>query len=207
MKRGVSSNDWKFAKLQMSPRLRLGGHPVADGPPDDHRRGVAGSGFNKHRSRSLGNANAEAQANARLALIMALGELQKEMGPDMRVSGESALLDTKPATEEIDDVAQSHWLGSYNSLGDWLNNTYTSTEISGGSATIADTYTTGRGKMFRRWMLSLPDVATEKNLQAPVSSDHANDKDWVALVGTGSLGTSAARDRITRAYLTKVGNT
>jgi hypothetical protein len=159
------------------------------------------------RSSSQGSAQAEAQANARMALMIALGELQKEMGPDMRISSESALLDTKADTPEIDGVAQSRWLGSYNSWGDWLNNTYTSSDINGGSATISQTYTAGRGKMFRRWMLSLPDVATEKNLQAPVSSDHANDKDWIALVGTGSLGTSAATDRITRAYLTKVGKT
>ena len=161
------------------------------------------------RSSSQGNAQAEAKANARLALMIAIGELQKEMGPDMRVSAESALLDGDYKTEEIDAVAQSHWLGSYDSWGDWLNASYTHTRRDGSSSTensIAGTYAAGRGKMFRRWLLSLPDVATEENPQSPVPSNHANDKDWVALVDTGSLGTSTTPDRITRAYLTKVVN-
>lgn len=44
------------------------------------------------RGSTQGEAQAMAQANAKLALMIALGELQKEMGPDMRVSAESALL-------------------------------------------------------------------------------------------------------------------
>ena len=45
--------------------------------------------------------------------MMALGELQKEMGPDMRVSAESAIFDTNKDSESIEGVAQSRWLASY----------------------------------------------------------------------------------------------
>jgi hypothetical protein len=45
------------------------------------------------RNSSLGAARAEARANARLAMMIAIGELQEEMGPDMRVSAESAILE------------------------------------------------------------------------------------------------------------------
>lgn len=38
------------------------------------------------RTSSQGQAAAEARANARLALMMALGELQKELGPDSRIT-------------------------------------------------------------------------------------------------------------------------
>ena len=38
------------------------------------------------RTSARGEANAIARANARLALMMAIGELQKEMGPDSRIS-------------------------------------------------------------------------------------------------------------------------
>ena len=38
------------------------------------------------RSSTQGQAGAEARANARLALMMAIGELQKELGPDSRIS-------------------------------------------------------------------------------------------------------------------------
>lgn len=49
------------------------------------------------RSSSQGEAQAEARSNARLALMLALGELQKEMGPDMRVSAKAAIFDSNPA--------------------------------------------------------------------------------------------------------------
>ena len=73
------------------------------------------------RNSSQGRAQAEAQANARLALMIAIGELQKEMGPDMRVSAEAAIFDTDKTTEKIEGVHQPHWLASYNSWGGWLN--------------------------------------------------------------------------------------
>ena len=38
------------------------------------------------RSSTRGEAHAMARANARLSLMMAIGELQKEMGPDARIS-------------------------------------------------------------------------------------------------------------------------
>ncbi len=66
------------------------------------------------RGSTQGEAQAMAQANAKLALMIALGELQKEMGPDMRVSAESALFDGNVQTEMIDGLAQSRWLASYN---------------------------------------------------------------------------------------------
>lgn len=64
------------------------------------------------RSTDTGGAMAEARANARLALIVAIGELQKEMGPDMRVSAEAALFDQNGASDTIDGVNQSRWLAS-----------------------------------------------------------------------------------------------
>jgi Tfp pilus assembly protein PilV len=69
------------------------------------------------RSNSQANAQAAAQANARLALMIAIGELQKEMGPDMRVTAKSAIFDQNPDTETIEGVHQSHWLASYESWG------------------------------------------------------------------------------------------
>ena len=156
------------------------------------------------RSAAQGYAQAEARANARMALIIAIGELQKEMGPDTRISSESALLDTKPDTEAMEGVTRSHWLASYNAWGDWLNSIYISPDI--GTANIYETYSPGRERMFRRWLLSLPD-GMEKTLKAPVSPADSDDKDWVSLVDTGSLGKSAKdfSDRVTRAYKTSVG--
>jgi hypothetical protein len=155
------------------------------------------------RSSSQGSAQAEARANARLALMLAIGELQKEMGPDMRVSAESALFDSNFQTESIDGLAQSRWLASYNAWGDWLNASYSPPD-SGGSLTIGDTYTDRRDKMFRRWLLSMPPNS-EKSITAPNSLTNWNDTNSVILVGTGSLGNAATPDQLTRAYLTRIG--
>ncbi len=157
------------------------------------------------RSAAQGSSMAEARANARLALMVALGELQKEMGPDMRISSESALLDDTPNTEEINGVAQARWLGCYNSWGDWLNASY-APPGSSGPLKISDTYTTGREKMFRRWLLSLPE-GMETKTTAPVSVFVANDPSWVDMVGNGSLGQTPKAGDATRAYLTSVGKT
>jgi hypothetical protein len=155
------------------------------------------------RSSSQGSAQAEARANARLALMLAIGELQKEMGPDMRVSAESALFDSNFQTESIDGLAQSRWLASYNAWGNWLNASYSPPD-SGGSLTIGDTYTDRRDKMFRRWLLSMPPNS-EKSITAPNSLTNWNDTNSVILVGTGSLGNAATPDQLTRAYLTRIG--
>jgi hypothetical protein len=155
------------------------------------------------RSSAQGSAVAQAQANARLALMIAIGELQKEMGPDMRISSESALLDTSPDTEAIDGVAQSHWLGSHNSWGDWLNASYT--PPGGSSLKIGETYLSGRKEMFRRWLLSLPE-GLETDINAPKSLSGWDDTNSVVMVGEQSLGNSRP-DQITRAYLKKVGDT
>src|SRR5690606_51172 len=50
------------------------------------------------RSTSRGEAQAAAQANARMALMIALGELQKHAGPDTRITAPANLRDeTQPA--------------------------------------------------------------------------------------------------------------
>ena len=159
------------------------------------------------RTTSEGSAMALARSNARVALMLALGDLQKEMGPDMRVSAESALFDKNKDTESIDGVDQSHWLASYNSWGDWLNNSY-SPPSGGGALKISNTYTSQREKMFRRWLLSMPD-GDETKVNSPISISTWNDDNSVVLVGKGSLGDSAKNnpDRVTRAYLVPVGKT
>lgn len=45
------------------------------------------------RSSSQGMAQAEAQANARLALMIAIGELQKNAGPDTRITAPADVID------------------------------------------------------------------------------------------------------------------
>jgi type II secretory pathway component PulK len=63
------------------------------------------------RAVSLRAAETEARANARLGLILALGELQRNLGPDGAVTAPSAILDGDPATPELEGVRQAHLTG------------------------------------------------------------------------------------------------
>lgn len=53
-------------------------------------------------------AEERARANARLSLMIAIGQLQKVMGPDTRISA--------PASQSAATVAQPHWVAAYNAL-------------------------------------------------------------------------------------------
>ncbi|QTN31406.1 hypothetical protein HZ994_03370 [Akkermansiaceae bacterium] len=147
----------------------------------------------------------EARANARMALQIAIGELQKEMGPDMRVSAKAAIFDQNPGTEAIEGVSQPNWLASYDSWGGWLNAPYKHPET-GESLLIGDTYSPKREKMFRRWLLSMPDGMSDE-VNAPLNPSGWNDSNSVVLVGEGSLGPAAASspEKVTRAYLNDIG--
>jgi len=143
-----------------------------------------------------------ARANAKLALLIAIGELQKEMGPDMRVSAKAAIFDQNANTEAIEGVSQPNWLASYESWGNWLNASYTN-PASGESLNIRDTYTPKREKMFRRWLLSLPE-GMGGDINAPLNPSGWNDSNSVVLVGGGSLGAAASAEQVTRAYLNEI---
>ncbi|MFM7182058.1 MAG: hypothetical protein ACKO2G_11420 [Verrucomicrobiales bacterium] len=157
------------------------------------------------RRASLDKTQAEAQANARLAMTIAIANLQREMGPDMRVSVEAALFDQNTATPETDGVAQPHWMASYDSWGDWLNASYQRTTGSP-ALTIGQTYTPRRSQMFRRWMLSVPS-ALERNDSAPLALNGWNDTNSKIMIGQGSLGQEAQTrpEKVTRAYLNPMG--
>ncbi|MBK1853529.1 hypothetical protein JO972_01015 [Verrucomicrobiaceae bacterium 5K15] len=61
---------------------------------------------------------AVAQANARMALMLAIGQLQRTAGPDQRVTATASIFDSSPETLEIDGVALPHALGAWSTLTD-----------------------------------------------------------------------------------------
>lgn len=122
-------------------------------------------------------AQAEARTNARLALNLAIAEIQREMGPDQRISARAEILDRDPSSEAADDVGHPMYLGVWDSWDTWL------TEDKG-SLSIQDTYRPGRDpSLFRRWLISGTDAdALETALEA------TSGEDSVLLCGGGSAG-------------------
>lgn len=68
------------------------------------------------RLTSTDSAGSIARANARLALMLAIGNLQKSVGPDQRVSATASIFDTDPDTPEIDGVNLPHALGAWSTV-------------------------------------------------------------------------------------------
>ena len=157
------------------------------------------------RSAEVASARTQSQANAKMALMVALGELQLEMGPDMRISAEAAIHDSTPEDETMDDVAQPHWLAVYDSWGNWLNAEYTPEgKLASEVSSIRDTYGPKRASMFRRWLVSLPEEM-KNDVESAVSPLREDDEvdDWVIMVGEGTLGSAhvaANPEKVTRAY-------
>lgn len=118
------------------------------------------------RGSAQGNAMAVAKDNARLALMLAIGELQKQAGPDQRITAAAGILDSIPATPEVDGVPQMNWLGVWDSWGTWINSSYASPGA--GAMKIQDTYVAGRKPMFRGWLVSGEPPAT---LEAAKAAD------------------------------------
>lgn len=69
------------------------------------------------RTSQLGLARSQARANAKLALVIALGELQKTMGPDTRISARAETLakDPRLGVTINSNTAKAWWVGVSNS--------------------------------------------------------------------------------------------
>jgi hypothetical protein len=115
------------------------------------------------RSSTQSESSAIARANARLALMMAIGELQKEMGPDSRISAPNDANPTPPAG------GQPRWTAVYDA---WQQPTDPTTPETPASRTLN----------FRSWLVSGANQA--KGGPAGVGEN-------VLLVGPGSLKTGA----------------
>ena len=125
----------------------------------------------------------EAKAQAKLALEVAIGKLQGELGPDQRISANSGIL---LESDQGSSSQSPYILGVWNSWDNFLNR-----ENSTGEA-ITSTYTKGRSALFRRWLISDPNNNTLMDLNAGTNSLGINKKlsnsQRVCLLGGGSLG-------------------
>ncbi len=145
------------------------------------------------RTAASGSYEAEARGNARIALMLALGELQKELGPDQRVSARAAILDDDSSSPAADGVAHPHWLGAWDSWTSWLND-----------PEILYTYDKGRSQRFRRWLVSHPDPAAPDDFALPRTAAASETAVMVGGFPAGAAG--AATDPVTVPMVKTIGN-
>lgn len=130
------------------------------------------------RSAGQADASAIARNNARLALMLAIGDLQKSLGPDKAVTANSEILSTSPAKPRLSGAWES-W--DYNP-----------------NATTVD-YTGEKTRRFRRWLVSTPEPADAINRNFVTTAWSGN---TVELVGNASLGGNAqTRDKAVAALV------
>lgn len=85
----------------------------------------------------------QARANARVALDLAIGQLQLELGRDQAISAPASILDQSEDTEVADGVANPDWIGVWRSNEEGLNS-----------------YEDGREDFFSSWLVSEPESET-----------------------------------------------
>ena len=132
------------------------------------------------RAGGQGEAMATAKNNARLALVLAIGELQKTLGPDKAITAPSGLLAEQPAKPNLTGVWES-W--DFNPNSGTLN------------------YEDEKEQRFRRWLVSNADStsAAQKNFGTIPWQGKT-----VELVGKGSLGEDAGDEQTATAGLVPV---
>lgn len=132
------------------------------------------------RSNSQGEAMATARANARMSMMLALGELQKELGPDQRISAPGSQL-----LEEANITGPKHWTGVYDS---WKGASWpftTSEEIRPSTPT------------FRRWLISGDETDAASVVRKKDAPKDGLSGDKVKLVSAiKALGTTPAQDAV-----------
>ncbi len=159
-------------------------------------------------------AGQEAKANARMALMMAIGELQKQMGPDQRISANADILD-KPGSF---DVKHKHWMGAWDSwvagsIPTDVNTHYPSAashhQTLGSQAdnTMRPEYTRKKDH-FRSWLVSM-DPKSAADISEAAGSFTASifptaAENGITLVGPGSVGSGATTDHVSVPLLSQV---
>jgi type II secretory pathway pseudopilin PulG len=127
------------------------------------------------RSSSQGDAQARARANARLALMMALGELQTYAGPDTRITATGSITGTPDKSKEnITGVWESWKIDPKNPPG---SNEYLQTG--------------GKQQKFKKWLVSTPDPEEAEHLDF-AGSQPPDEKARVTLVPEINRGTTTA---------------
>ena len=152
------------------------------------------------RSSARSVAMQEARANARMALVMAIGGLQKHAGPDQRVTGPADLL-AGPAGSN-NPVANPHWTGVWKSV---MPDGGPVIQRQGNRGGLRDRRAS-EGWDAESDLLAQLVSGNENTLRFPAGSSAPDGAEFELLVGEGSLGTGGDESAFVRAPKVKVGD-
>lgn len=108
--------------------------------------GMAGLASIELRRTGMAEDQALARANARLALMQAIGQLQRTLGPDQRVSATAEIL---PGSQQ-----QPHWTGVWKSTQDDGTSFFKRDDLSGGLSDIRSKMTNSPKDRVIEWLVS-----------------------------------------------------
>ncbi|MCW1884764.1 hypothetical protein OKA04_08490 [Luteolibacter flavescens] len=117
---------------------------------------------------------AEARANARMALSLAIAQLQKQTGPDQRVTTAADQLSTGDGSESAAAPGQRHWTGVYRSWG--------------------TTSTTRPAPEFLTWLVS--GETRSLNTVDAAKGGSAGGQGEISLVGAGTVGSNRPESEV-----------
>lgn len=142
--------------------------------------GLLGLSSISMRASSQGEASHMARSNARMALMLAIGELQKQAGLDTRVTARADILDAK------NPLIVGVWKS-------WEGTDHEPSGLYAGRPVSPGNYPTAKDGRFLRWLVSGDPAALVTSGSVPVTAKTATS---VALVGEHSVDAAALTAQI-----------
>jgi type II secretory pathway pseudopilin PulG len=123
--------------------------------------GLSGLATIELRRASQADQTALARANARLALMQAIGQLQKTLGPDQRVSASAEILGGNPK--------QPHWTGVWRSTQNDGSSFFKRNDLAGGMSDARASLKTKPAERVMEWLISGTGDPTTDTVPDPVT--------------------------------------
>lgn len=153
--------------------------------------GLLGLSSIEMRKSSAQTARMQAQANARLALGLAISQLQKQLGPDQRVSADSRILEGNSSGNS--GLKQPHWVNVWRTTREDGQPYITRDAENGG---LSDSRNGGWDAGDERIACLVSGNESEMVYYDGSSSSVPEAEDMIELVGEGSVGDKSDNDRV-----------
>ena len=144
------------------------------------------------RKAALGRDEAVARSNARLALMQAIGQLQRRLGPDQRVSAASSI---------VANGIERHWTGAWSTRRDDGSSYWVRDPVTGSLSDLRDKEGWNADQAGLGWLVSgegdpMARLGADQSLELVGSGSVESDGDRVRVPMVGIEGETGTRNRI-----------